>query len=59
MLALKIVKIGDATGLVLPKEALAKLRVGPGDTVLLSETPDANMRPAATQAPPTLRRCAG
>ncbi|MBV9522999.1 MAG: AbrB/MazE/SpoVT family DNA-binding domain-containing protein [Alphaproteobacteria bacterium] len=40
MLALKITKIGNSAGLLLPKEALAKLRVEQGDTVYLTETPD-------------------
>lgn len=37
---LKITKIGNSAGVVLPKEALARLRVGPGDTVHLTEAPD-------------------
>jgi putative addiction module antidote len=40
MLALKITKIGNSAGLVLPKEALGKLKVEQGDTVFLTETPD-------------------
>jgi putative addiction module antidote len=40
MLALKITKVGNSAGLLLPKEALAKLRVEQGDTVYLTETPD-------------------
>ena len=40
MLALKITKIGNSAGLVLPKEALSKLRVVQGDTVYLTEAPD-------------------
>jgi putative addiction module antidote len=40
MLALKITKVGKSAALLLPKEALAKLRVGQGDTVYLTETPD-------------------
>jgi putative addiction module antidote len=40
MLALKLMKVGNSTGLLLPKEALAKLRVEQGDTVFLTETPD-------------------
>jgi putative addiction module antidote len=38
--ALKITKIGNSAGIVLPKEVLARLRVGPGDQVYLSEAPD-------------------
>jgi putative addiction module antidote len=40
MLALKLTKIGNSTGLVLPKEALAQLKAGAGDTVFLTQTPD-------------------
>lgn len=40
MLALKITKVGNSAGLLLPKEALAKLRLEQGDTVYLTETPD-------------------
>jgi putative addiction module antidote len=40
MLALKITKVGNSAGLLLPKEALAKLRVEQGDTVFLTEAPD-------------------
>lgn len=37
---LKITRIGNSVGIVLPKEVLARLRVGPGDTVHLTEAPD-------------------
>jgi putative addiction module antidote len=37
---LKITKIGNSAGVVLPKEVLARLRVGPGDTLHLTEAPD-------------------
>ena len=40
MQTLKIRKIGNSLGLVLPKEALARLRVGEGDTVYITEAPD-------------------
>jgi len=40
MLPLKITKVGNSAGLLLPKEALAKLRVEQGDTVYLTEAPD-------------------
>ena len=40
MIALKITKVGNSAGLLLPKEALSKLRVEQGDTVYLTETPD-------------------
>lgn len=39
-LELKLRKIGDSVGFVLPEEALARLNVGEGDVVTLTETPD-------------------
>ena len=39
-ISLKITKIGNSAGVVLPKELLAKLRAGVGDTLFVSETPD-------------------
>tara|TARA_R110000824_G_scaffold114380_8_gene264893 strand:+ start:172 stop:423 length:252 start_codon:yes stop_codon:yes gene_type:complete len=38
--ALKLVKIGNSTGVILPKELLEKLRVSQGDTIYLSDSPD-------------------
>jgi putative addiction module antidote len=40
MLALKLTRIGNSVGVVLPKEALAKLQVEQGDTLFLTESPD-------------------
>ncbi len=40
MISLKLTQIGNSTGVVLPKEALEKLRVTKGDTIYLTETPD-------------------
>lgn len=37
---LKITKIGNSAGIILPKELLARLRVESGDTIYVSETPD-------------------
>lgn len=37
---LKIIKVGNSAGVVLPKEVLARLRVGPGDALHLTEAPD-------------------
>lgn len=37
---LKIRKIGNSLGVVLPKEALARLKAGEGDVLFVSETPD-------------------
>lgn len=36
----KITTIGNSVGIALPKDVLAKLRVGKGDTLCLTETPD-------------------
>lgn len=38
--SLKITKIGNSLGVVLPKELLAKLRAGLGDMLYASETPE-------------------
>jgi putative addiction module antidote len=40
VLELKLRKIGNSVGVVLPKEALAHLNVSEGDTVSLTETQD-------------------
>jgi putative addiction module antidote len=37
---LKITKIGNSAGVILPKELLARLRVVAGDSLYCSETPD-------------------
>ncbi len=39
-LELKLRKVGNSLGVVLPKEALAHLKAEEGDSVLLTETPD-------------------
>ncbi len=36
----KVTTVGSSTGVVLPKEILAKLRVEKGDTVCFIETPN-------------------
>ncbi|MFG1466538.1 AbrB/MazE/SpoVT family DNA-binding domain-containing protein [Xanthobacter sp. DSM 24535] len=40
MVALKLSKIGNSVGTVLPKEVLARMKVSQGDTLYLTETPD-------------------
>lgn len=37
---LKITSIGNSAGVILPKELLARLRVGKGDELYALETPD-------------------
>lgn len=39
MLAIKVTTVGSSTGVVLPKEALARLKVKKGDRLFLVETP--------------------
>ena len=40
MYAIKVRKVGNSLGVVLPREALAKLKVGDGETVYLTESED-------------------
>ncbi|HVC59514.1 MAG TPA: AbrB/MazE/SpoVT family DNA-binding domain-containing protein [Acetobacteraceae bacterium] len=40
MSALKLTQIGNSVGVILPKELLAKLGVGKGDTLFAVEQPD-------------------
>jgi antitoxin component of MazEF toxin-antitoxin module len=40
MLKLKVTSVGSSTGVVFPKEALARLRVVKGDYVFLTESVD-------------------
>lgn len=39
-LTLKLTAIGNSVGAVFPKEVLARLKVGKGDTLFLTEAPD-------------------
>lgn len=39
-MSLKIIKIGNSAGIVLPRELMARLRVELGDTVYATETPN-------------------
>ena len=47
MFTLKITQVGNSVGVVLPKEALAKLGVQKGDVIYLTEAPDGAMRVSA------------
>ena len=38
MFTLKLTQVGNSVGIVLPKEALAQLKIDKGDTVFLTET---------------------
>ena len=44
MSQLKIRPIGNSLGVVLPKEALARLNVSEGDLLFLTDAPDGSMR---------------
>jgi putative addiction module antidote len=37
---LKLTQIGNSIGVILPKEALARLKLSKGESVFLTETPD-------------------
>jgi len=40
MIKLKLTAVGNSAGVVLPKEALARLKLDKGDAVYLTESPD-------------------
>ena len=40
MAALKLTRIGNSVGLILPKELLARLKLDKGDTLHVTDTPD-------------------
>ncbi len=40
MVKLKITTVGNSTGVILPKEALALLKAQKGDTLVLTESPN-------------------
>ena len=44
VLELKLRKVGNSVGVVLPKEALAQLNAREGDTLTLTDAPDRSMR---------------
>ena len=39
-MTLKVTNIGNSAGIILPKELLEKLRVGKGDQLFVTETPN-------------------
>jgi len=43
----KVRKIGNSLGIILPKEALAELKVEEGQALYLSRTPDGGLRVTA------------
>lgn len=50
ILELKLRKIGNSVGLVLPKEALAHLKVDEGDSLTVTEAADGSLRLSPHQA---------
>ena len=48
VLELKLRKVGNSVGLVLPKEALARLNAGDGDALYLTEAPEGGFRLSAS-----------
>jgi putative addiction module antidote len=44
MIALKVRKVGNSLGLVLPKEVVSRLRTGEGEEVFLLEEPNNSYR---------------
>jgi putative addiction module antidote len=40
MIQLKLTKVGNSVGAILPKEALARMHVDAGDVVYLTDAPD-------------------
>jgi putative addiction module antidote len=44
MLAFKVTTVGASAGFILPKEAMARLKLQKGDIVYLTEAPDGSYR---------------
>jgi putative addiction module antidote len=49
VLELKLRKVGNSVGVVLPKEALAHLHAGEGDTLCVTEAADGSLRMCPTK----------
>lgn len=47
MIALKLMQVGNSVGVLLPKEALAKLGVQKGDVLYLTDVAEGDMRLSA------------
>jgi len=47
---LKLRKVGNSVGVVLPKEVLSYLKIGEGDTICVSEAPDGSLRVSRSSA---------
>lgn len=57
VLELKLRKVGNSVGMVLPKEALTYLRAHEGDTLCVTEAPDGSLRLSSTK-PEVMRQLA-
>lgn len=44
MTSLKLTTVGTSTGVIIPKEMLARMNVGKGDTLYVVEGPDGSYR---------------
>ncbi len=44
MTTLKLTSIGDSTGVIIPKEMLARMKVEKGDLLYVTEAPDGSYR---------------
>ena len=44
LVPLKLRKVGNSVGVVLPKEALARLNAGEGDEIYLTDAPEGGFR---------------
>jgi putative addiction module antidote len=49
VLELKLRKVGNSVGVILPKEALAHLNASEGDSVSVTEGPDGSLRLSPTK----------
>lgn len=49
VLELKLRKVGNSVGVVLPKEALAHLKVDEGDTICVTDAADGSLLVTATK----------
>ena len=50
VLQLKLRKVGNSVGVILPKEALAHLKLEEGDSVSVTEGPDGSLRLSPSKA---------
>jgi putative addiction module antidote len=48
LIKLKVRPVGNSLGMVLPREALARLNVGTGDALYLTESPEGTFRLTAS-----------